>query len=198
MLSRRSSSETPTQPSKLLPLLFEHIDEDERLTVFHAGNALPETVDFFSNYRCKLHFIDLFSELPLATLEDSGLSLEQQFGEILQLPADTQFDLCLFWDVFNFLDTEAITAFLSQLRPCLKTTSLAHAFSVHNLKTPQGSQLYGIKHMDTLSLRNRQTKLPGYAPHSQSQLKQALTCFKFERSVLLPDSRLELVLGAHL
>jgi len=190
--------EPPSQPSKLLPSLFEHIDEEQRFNVLHVGPALQDTVDFFCHYRCKLHFIDVFSELPLATLEDSGLSLEEQFGEILQLPADTQFDLCLFWDVFNFLDAAAIAAFLSQLRPCLTATSLAHAFSVHNLKTPQGNALYGIKHMDTLSLRNRQAKLPGYAPHSQSQLKQALTCFRFERSVLLPDSRLELVLRAHL
>ena len=193
-----SLPEPPSQPSKLLPSLFEHIDEEQRFNVLHVGPALQDTLDFFTRYRCKLHFIDLFSELPLATLEDSGLSLEQQFGEILQLPADTQFDLCLFWDVFNFLDTEAIAAFLSQLRPCLKANSLAHAFSVHNLNTPQGSQLYGIKQKDTLSLRNRQARLPGYAPHSQSQLKQALSCFRFERSVLLPDSRLELVLGAHL
>ena len=193
-----SLPEPPSQPSKLLSSLFEHIDEEQRFDVLHVGPALQDTVDFFSGYRCKLHFIDVFSELPLATLEDSELSLEQQFGEILQLPADTQFDLCLFWDVFNFLDTEAIAAFLWQLRPCLKATSLAHAFSVHNLKTPQGSQLYGIKRMDTLSLRNRQTKVPGYAPHSQSELKQVLTCFRFERSVLLPDSRLELVLRAHL
>jgi hypothetical protein len=193
-----SLPEPLSQPSKLLPSLFEHIDDGQRFNVLHVGPALQDTIDFFSRYRCKLHFVDLFSELPLATFEDSGLSLEQQFEEILQLPADTQFDLCLFWDVFNFLDTAVIAAFLSRLHPCLKTTSLGDAFSVHNVKTPQGSQLYGIKQMDTLSLRNRQTKLPGYAPHSQSQLKQALTCFRFERSVLLPDSRLELVLRAHL
>ena len=178
--------------------MFEHIDETQRFTVLHIGPALQETVDFFSGYRCKLHFVDVFSELPLAVNEDSGPSLAQLFGDILQLPPDTQFDLCLFWDLFNFLDTAAIAAFLSLLRPCLKPTSLGHAFSVHNLNTPQGSQLYGIKQKDTLSLRNRQARLPGYAPHSQSQLKQALTCFRFERSVLLPDSRLELVLGAHL
>jgi hypothetical protein len=196
MLSRRSSSETPTQPSKLLPLLFEHIDEDERLTVFHAGNALPETVDFFSNYRCKLHFIDLFSELPFVANEDTSMTPQQQFGEILQLPAGTQFDVCLFWDLFNFLDSAAITAFLQHLRPFLHSGSLAHGFSVHNLKTPQSGLLYGIKDAGTLQLRHRTAALPGYAPHGQNRLKELLKGFRFERSVLLPDSRLELLLAA--
>ena len=30
-----------TQSSQLLPALFEHVDEDRRLTVLHLGPALP-------------------------------------------------------------------------------------------------------------------------------------------------------------
>ena len=100
--------------------------------------------------------------------------------------------------MFNFLDSEAISAFLTVLRPHLKQSSLAHAFSVHNLKTPQGSHLYGINQLDTLSFRSRRAALPGYAPHSQRELKELLHCFRLERSVLLPDSRLELLLQARL
>lgn len=196
MLSRRSSSETPSQPSKLLPLLFEKIDDDQRLTVFHAGSALPETVDFFANFRCKLHFIDLFSELPFVGDEDTSASLQQQFDDILQFPAETRFDICLFWDLFNFLDSAAITAFLQHLRPFLHSDSLAHGFAVHNLKTPPSGLVYGISDSNTLQLRHRTAALPGYAPHGQNRLKELLHGFRFERSVLLPDSRLELLLTA--
>jgi len=190
--------EAPTQVSKLLPYLFDHVDEQRAVTVFHVGPALPETVDFFSNYRCKLHFIDLFSELPIAAVEDRAPTLAQQFEGLLQFPAHTRFDICLFWDVFNFLDNAAIDAFLTVLHPHLKATAMAHAFSVHNLKTPQGNHLYGISQLDTLSFRSRRATLPGYAPHSQMKLKELLHCFKLERSVLLPDSRLELLLQAKL
>ncbi len=194
MLSKRQSSEPITQQSKLLPSLFEHIDEEQRLTVFHAGPALPETVDFFSRYRCKLHFVDLFAELPIVANEEANPSLGQQFGDLLQLSPETHFDICLFWDLFNFLSSDAISAFLKELRPYLRAGCLAHGFSVHNLKTAQSNQLYGIREIDTLRLRSRQTTLPGYAPHNQSQLKSLLSGFTFERSVLLPDSRLELLL----
>ena len=196
MLSKRQSSEPNTQQSRLLPALFDHIDEDQRLTVFHAGPALPETVDFFSRYRCRLHFVDVFSELPIVAGEEPESSLAQQFADLLQIPPDTRFDICLFWDLFNFLGDDAMTAFLNELRPYLRSGCLAHAFSVHNLKTAQSNQFYGIREMDTLRLRNRPAALPGYAPHNQGQLKMLLNGFTFERSLLLPDSRLELLLRA--
>lgn len=185
----------PTQNSKLLPALFQSFDEGQAVTVFHVGSALPETVDFFSSYRCKLHFIDVFSALPIVNDDEQPPSLLQQFQQLLHFPENTRFDICLFWDLFNFLDSEAIRTFLAVLRPHLKRTSLAHAFSVHNSRIPQKSDYYyGIQQADTLSVRHRRATPPGYAPHSQRELMALLDCFRVDRSVLLPDSRLELLL----
>ncbi len=103
---------------------------------------------------------------------------------------------CLFWDLFNFFDSEAIAEFLLVLQPHLHAGSVAHGFAVHNLKSPQGGQLYGIKELDAFNVRSRKTTLPGYSPHPQSKLKTMLKCFNFDRSVLLPDGRLELLLSA--
>ncbi|MEZ5571313.1 MAG: hypothetical protein R3E64_04740 [Halioglobus sp.] len=189
---------TSTQASKLLPSLFQHLDEEQSVTVFHVGPAVSETVDFFANYRCKLHFIDLFAELPIKADEDNQQSLLQQFATMMQFPNNTQFDICLFWDVFNFLDRQAVGAFMTALQPNLKKDCTAHAFSVHNRKAPQVDHLYGIGALDMLTCRSRRTAPPGYAPHSQSELTQLLNCFRLERSVLLPDSRLELLLHASL
>ena len=187
-------SNRTTQTSKLLPSLFQQFDPEQALTVFHVGSALPETVDFFSNYRCKLHFIDVFAALPIITAEDAIPTPVEQFQELLQFPQDTVFDILLFWDVFNFLDSDAIKILLTLLHPHMKQSSLAHAFSVHNRKAPQKDHCYGIQQMDTLSVRDRRTTPPGYAPHSQRELTGLLDCFRLDRSVLLPDSRLEMLL----
>lgn len=186
------------QHSKLLPFLFKHIDEGELVTVFHVGPAQPETVNFFSNYRCKLYFMDLFSTLPTLYDEDSTSSPEQQLEQVITFPPGTRFDVCLFWDLFNYLNSDAIGALLTAIRPHLTASTVAHAFSVHNLRTAQNAQVYGIQQLDILSLRPRCAVPEGYAPHSQNQLKQLLHCFKLQRSVLLADSRLELLLQARL
>ena len=189
----------PSQPSALLPTLFEQIDEGRRLTVLHIGPALADTVTFFSGYRCKLHFIDLFGDLPgLAPAEDATPSLAQRFLELMQIPTGTRFDLCLFWDLFNFLERDAIAALAHTLAPHLKETTLGHGFAVHSLKTPQSGKLYGIKELDQISTRPRPAPLPGYSPCNQGQLERALDCFSITRSVLLPESRLELLLRARL
>jgi hypothetical protein len=175
------------QPTKLLSSLFESVDEQQRISVLHVGPARQDTVDFFSNYRCILNILDLFAELPITSDDDS-------FQELLQFPPGTQFDVCLFWDLFNFLDEKAILAFQAALRPYLKKTTRAHAFSLHNLDSPRNNHVYGIKQQDSLSIRNRAVALPGYEPHSKTRLQDLLTGFNFDHCVLLQDSRLEIIL----
>jgi len=190
-----TSNETgQTHSSKILPSLLAGIDESEKLSVLHIGPACSDTLDFFSQYRCRLHFVDVFAELPLQVAEEGPTDYTSQWRQILQLPESTCFDICLFWDLFNFLNRDAINALLDVLMPHLWEDSVGHAFSVHTPASTHGDFLYGVRDGTSLSLRPRQSTPPGYAPHSQRQLTSALHCFAIERSVLLSDSRLELLL----
>ncbi len=116
----------------------------------------------------------------------------------MPIPAGARIDLCLFWDLFNFLGRDAIAAVLDILRPHLHHDSLGHGFAVHSLKAPQSGKVYGIKELDQISLRPRPAPLPGYSPYNQGQLEKLLDCFRISRSVLLAESRLELLLAANL
>jgi hypothetical protein len=184
-----------TQPSKLMASVIPEPLEESRLTVLHIGNAQPETVDFFSKYRCRLHFVDLFAELPIHDRDDSLPPLAEQFDTWFCFPKGTQFDLCLFWDVFNYLDDEAMRALQVALRPYLGVKTRAHAFAVHNLKSPRNEKCYSLKSLDVLGEKPRTQPLAGYAPHNQGQLKALLTDFDLVRNVLLSDGRLEMALG---
>jgi len=50
------------QQSKLFPAMFKMMNVNHRLTVLEIGPAMTETVDFFSQFKCRLHFVDLFHE----------------------------------------------------------------------------------------------------------------------------------------
>lgn len=182
------------QVSQLLPSVLQRVVEGERVTVLDVGPALPETVAFFSSAPCTLHIADLFSALPLAQ-EGDGPAYREQFNRLLPLPPDTRFDICLFWDIFNYLPFAAASALLELLHPHLHAETRGHAFGVHKRGTPEDSRIHGILGADTLNLRPRRQPLPGYAPMPQSQLQSLLVDFRFERSVLLADSRLEILLG---
>ncbi len=187
-----------TQPSRLLPALFESHDDDFALTVLNLGPALPETLEFFSDRRCKLHFADLYTELPLEPDDDSGRTLDALMESALELPGGELFDVCLFWDLLNFLSRDAIATLASKLRPHLHPQSRGHCFAVHSLKTPAATEYYGIADSHHLSVRSRPDIPPGYQPHPQAELISRLKYFQVDRSVLMPDRRLELLLQARL
>lgn len=184
------------QSSQLLSDVFAALEEQPQITVLHVGPAQPETVAFFSGLRCKLFINDLFAELPLAVSEEDEQVTRRQLRELLVFPDEVRFDLCLFWDLFNYLDADAVSALMDTLRPHLAKGALAHCFAVHNTRSPQQACKYSIVSPTELTLRPRTAALPGYAPHSQGQLKQLLQGFQVQRSVLLAQSRLELLLKA--
>jgi len=184
------------QSSKLFPELFRNVDPDRRLTVLEIGSALPETVDFFSQYNCLLHFVDLVHE-PFVREQQAGLSekeLRHAFEEQMRFTADSKIDICLFWDFLCYLDDVALRAFNSALRPWLHPGSRAHGFGVHHLAIRVENIQYGIINQETFSIRNRQSALLPTFPHAQTEMHEMLNCLGFHRGLLLPEGKLEMLL----
>ena len=185
------------QQSKLFSSLFGLLDVNRRLTVLEIGTALPETVDFFAQFKCRLHFVDLFDE-PFVR-EQSGLSeteLRHGFEEQLRFSPDTKIDFCLFWDFLCYLDDPALRAFNSALLPWLHTGTRAHGFGVHHLAVRPDNIRYGVADRETLCLRKRLGQQMPSHPHSQIEMHEMLNGFTFERGLLLPDGKLEMLLKA--
>jgi hypothetical protein len=187
-----------SQPSKLFPSLIVPQDDQRRLTILEVGSALPETVEFFSSYKCRIHFLDLYSE-PLIRDYQSGQSakeLQPKFEALLNFPDGTLLDICLFWDFLCYLDDQALRAFNAALSPYVHPGTRAHGFGVHHLAIKLGNRRYGVAGHDRLSVRPCQAKKPETRPHSQVEMHEMLSCFDFERGLLLPDGKLELLLKA--
>ena len=182
--------------SKVLPGLFRHVPEHHRLTVLEIGPALPETVEFFSQYRCRLYFIDLYQE-PFLHDSQARLSekeLRHEFEQRLVFPEGEKLDICLFGDFLSFLGDRALRAFNSALRPWIHERTRAHGFGVHHLAVKLEHQQYGIVDRETLSIRSRRHGELPYHPHSQVEMADMLNCFAFERGLLLPSGKLEMML----
>ena len=186
------------QPSKIFASLYRMLDLNHRLTVLEVGSALPETVEFFSRYKCRVHFLDLFSEPLVNELQNvtSPKEIRQQFEELLTFPPGTKLDICLFWDFLCYLDDPALRAFNEALRPYMHHGTRAHGFGIHHLAIRLGNKRYGVIDEGTLSVRQRHSKQPATHPHSQVEMHEMMSCFDFERGLLLPDGKLELLLKA--
>lgn len=188
------------QQSLLFPLLVEKINPDRRLSVLEIGPALPETIRFFSQYRCRLHFAAMFSD-PVLQMQPDELSeaeLVEHFNKSFDFPKGTRFDLCLFWDFLNYLDDKTLRAFNRALQPYIHKGTRAHAFTVRTLDTSFANQQYGIEQAHMFSIRPRTTKQARACPHTQAILVNLLSSFDIDKGMLLPDGRLEVLMSASL
>jgi len=188
------------QTSQLLPLIFEQLDTRRKITVLEVGRAMPETVAFFSQYRCRLHVLDLYGELESGQLDRAGTgkTLQRQFQELFAFEPGTQLDLCLLWDLPHYLEEKQLRAFSAALWPWLQPHSRAHIFGVHSAATQLLNREYGIVNIDSLSVRPRETEQLKHSPHPQSFLSEWLTCFSTSRGVLLGDGKIESIMSARL
>lgn len=189
-----------TQQSLLFPSLFERINPERRLSVLEIGPALPETVGFFSQYKCRLHFAAMYTDpvLQMQSGEHSEAELVEHIKKALDFPKGTRLDLCLFWDFLNYLDDKTLRAFNTAIRPYLQKSTRAHAFTVRTLDTPLVNQQYGIEQAHMFSVRPRTGMQVHTSPHTQAILVNLLSSFDIDQGMLLPDGRLEVLMTASL
>jgi hypothetical protein len=199
-LSPAGSPMSRTQQTLLFPSLFKRIEPDRRLSVLEIGPALPETINFFSQYRCRLHFAAMYSD-PVLQMQSDDISEDELADHIKQsfgFPKGTRFDLCLFWDFLNYLDDKAVRAFNKAIEPYLHKTTRAHAFTVRTLDTSFLDQRYGIEQAHMFSIRQSNGAQAKTFPHTQAILVNLLPNFDIDQGMLLPDGRLEVLMTASL
>lgn len=186
------------QASKLLPILFASLDTGRRLTILEAGRAQPETIEFFSRFRCKIHVVDLYSELQSGNFDrnSSGKTLQKQYQDVFGFEPGTKLDLCLLWDLPHYLDEKQLRAFSSALWPWLSPQSKAHVFGVHSAATILLNREYGIADLQSFTVRHRLAEQLKHSPHPQSFMSEWLTCFAATNGILLPDGKVETLMRA--
>lgn len=189
-----------TQQTLLFPTLMKRMKQDRRLSVLEIGPALPETIQFFSQYRCRLHFAAMYTDpvLQMQLGDCTEAELAEHIGQSFGFAKETRFDLCLFWDFLNYLDDKALRAFNIALRPYLQPSTRAHAFTVRTLNTKFSNQQYGIEQAHLFSIRPRAGKQARTTPHTQAILVNLLSNFDIDQGMLLPDGRLEVLMTASL
>lgn len=183
--------------ARLFPELFRGLDLSERLRVLEIGRAQPETVDFFSRFKCRLQFADLYSasELLQGQAKSSEADLAKRFRKVLDIHKDARFDLCLFWDIFQYLTPGAIRALCGVLEPHIHKQTRAHAFGVHSILTACERAEYAIAGPAEFKLKKGRIPDLQYLPHPQAELSELLKVFRIERAMLMADGTVEMLLG---
>ena len=183
-------------PSCLLPDLFKRLDGNNRLVVLDMGYAISSTVRYFSQYRCQLNFIDLYSEDCIA-LPNSDLNHQQKVDSLrylLNLGPSTKIDICLFWDVFSYLDDSFVRALIEALEPNISETSGALIINPRDSRRHLPFYRYGISDESHFTQTENSGIQPAIFPRSQRDLNNLIDYFAIDRGRLMSESRAEYLL----
>ena len=183
-------------PSCLLPDLFKRLDANNRLVVLDMGQAISSTVRYFSQYRCQLNFIDLYSEDCIA-LPNSDLNHQQKVDSLrylLNLGPSTKIDICLFWDVFSYLDDSFVRALIEALEPNISETTGALIINPRDSRRHLPFYRYGISDESHFTQTENSGIQPPIFPRSQRDLNNLIDYFAIDRGRLMSQSRAEYLL----
>ena len=203
---------TETLPSRLMPDILHRLADVSPLMVLDVGFGVHETVAHFGNRRCKLHFCglpDAVASPPVIAgparktgkiIDESARQEElldawrERFRQVLNFPAETRFDLCLFWDSFNYMDDLALKAFFEVLHPFIRKETLGHGLIQLKDDRQVTNREYGILSQDQLVMRpGRHASLVSH-PRPQARVASMLKGFAVSHGVLRRDGLLEVSL----
>jgi hypothetical protein len=204
-------SSMETLPTRLLPDLLEKHADTSPLMVFDMGFGVQETIAFFGDRRCRLHFAGIpdaliappsirsktpFGQMVTKVEQDATMQNAwfERFQSTMKFAPGTHFDLCLFWDFFNYLDDLALKAFADALAPYVGPQTVGHAYILLKSEANVLNREYGILTRDQISVRPRaHGSLPSF-PRPQARMTSMMKGFAVNHSVLRRDGLLEVAL----
>lgn len=195
---KQSSNRTS---SRLLPRLLspEKLERHSNFRVLDFGRASALSVQFFSEYRCRIHVLEsAASLLPWAANIDveatTGELTEQLESLFPELVADA-YDLILLWDTFNYLPGIALQPFCQLLNKVAAQHCSGHGFMLHKIAGPQQVRHCGIVDEGTIEISSQQDC--ELRLHTRKFVNQALSPLRIDHGILHGDGWLEFVFSNH-
>ncbi len=164
--------------SALLPRAFERVGRGRKFTVLDLDSPSPQSVRFFNQFSCCVYFAGLLDT-------DDG-------HNGLDFPSDVRFDVCLFWDVLNYLDGDRLHHVLEVVTERLNGDCRGHAFLGFSQAVPFAGFKYAIEALDRLAIKRDTAAVP-YV-HTWKDVENSMWPFANAAATLLQDNRQELLL----
>ncbi len=201
--------------SLALPGLVERLDGDRKCGILDLGPAHGATVEFFSQYSCKLYVADLYRSLNARRVdpgidrppdlpdkpdrtdgpqdEEEAAERTRIFDELLAYDGDTRFDLVLAWDLLNYLEPAQIEVLSRRLaRFSHHGTKLFAMVAIHK-EIPARPCAFKILDTETLEYDALTHGTRAAPRHTEPALRRLMSGFDVESTCVLRNGLQEYV-----
>jgi hypothetical protein len=194
--------------------LLERLGEDRKSRILDLGPAHGATVEFFSQYSCKLYVADLYRSLMAHLADPDGDRLAPRaeegedeaaaaaervrlFDELLPYPADTRFDLILAWDLLNYLEPEQIGVLGRRLAGFSYGATRLFAMVAMHREIPARPCAFRIRDAETLDYEALTQRTRPAPRHTEPALRRLLSGFDVSGTCVLRNGMQEYVFTFH-
>jgi len=168
------------QKSLALNVLFHQFKEERKHLILDLGPPIGQNVEFFSEYRCRLHIEDLFEALNSFDFlaPEDGFSYETVFSYLLPFRPDLRFDFILTWDLFNYLEKDAFRHLIRHLSKHVHRGSFMYSLISTNRHIPETPHQFKILDRENLMYIRQSSVLKACPRYEATDLHQLMPHFR--------------------
>ncbi|MEK6749185.1 MAG: methyltransferase domain-containing protein [Pseudomonadota bacterium] len=169
-----------------LDVLFSQLPQQgQKYTILDMGAANHAKIEFFSTLKCRLFVEDFFrfytERLAHAKREKNVLDPQHSLTCLQKYPAETSFDLVLFWDLFDYIQPADLQALLKHLSGYCKRGTVLFFLTSALEHIPIEPAVFRIIDKQHLSYENKSPTTRRAVGYTQTSLRKILTGFKLYR-----------------
>jgi len=159
--------------------------------VLDLGTAQADSFNFYSDNAGYLTIVDCIYDLEKLTWPNEYL--EEAINKIIPFN-NTQYDLILIWDSFNFINPKVLPYLHNHLLQFCTKKTLIHGFLFTSENRPLHPSAFKILDLDKIQHIVKSKKMLQHTPLTPLAINKYMPNFKYARSVLMRSGLQEFVL----
>lgn len=202
--AKTNSGATPGQnhhvsKSPLLFSILDKIDIDKRFEILETGSASRDSINYLSQYWCKLYITDSMATLcQMNTTElDTPYKLNRALVNSMMLYKNKKasLDCLLFWDLPNYLQPDIFSSLIAYLLPHTNPQAVLHCYLYTSSLMPESPGKYQILENSQIRIENSSSNTRSCPAYYQEALQKLTYPFKVKRSILHSNGLQEYLLA---
>ena len=187
-------AETVVHSSLGLQALCNAIQEMGACDILELGPIRSGNLEFWARFSPFIFVADLRSSLPLdVSHSEEGDYIEPDWERLLNLPRDRRYNVILAWDLFNYMEIEAVSSLVRYLSNYCGPKALLFALILDRKEMPEEITTYRVVDESNLAYEYTGNSVRRCLRHQPRALSIAMSNFRTIESYRLRSGMVEYV-----
>lgn len=189
-----SETDTVIHSSLGFQALCNTIQEAGSCDILELGPVRSRSIDFWTRFSSSIFVADLRSSLPLPfSRSEEGEFIEPDWDQILSLPEGGRYSVILAWDLFNYMEIEAVSSMVRYLSEHCSPEAMLFALIFDRKEMPEKITVYKVVDESHLAYEYSGTGMRPCLRHQPRVLSGAMPNFRTLESYRLRNGMVEYV-----